>query len=286
MKIIITERQYRYLIENLSPCPEGKSEDELITVDDIKNGKTISKGYCNSSSNSAIVYIQKKLKETGHFVWDGNLGYFGDKTLDAICDFLGYEQCSDDLKFGKNTITKLESGATIPKKEETTTTNNSDFVITKNEAIKLFDGLTYNQKIVVTTLLYEAGGETSEGDPLAKEGMIAVAKVLKNRADTDFNGYGTTMAKQAIAKSPKAIHYQFSCWNNGIENAFKKERPHTGMKMAIYIMNNIDSLSDNTGGAHYYYAGDKPYWAKERKDTTWVATTKIGNHNFGNIITK
>ena len=55
MKIIITESQYKKLLNEItSPCPEGKKEDTLITLDQLKNGSVIDKGYCNSSENSAI----------------------------------------------------------------------------------------------------------------------------------------------------------------------------------------------------------------------------------------
>ena len=59
MKIIITEGQLTYLIENINPCPEGKKEDELVTLNDLKKGGIIKKGYCNTNSDSAIVKIQK-----------------------------------------------------------------------------------------------------------------------------------------------------------------------------------------------------------------------------------
>jgi peptidoglycan hydrolase-like protein with peptidoglycan-binding domain len=84
MKIIITENQYNYLIENINPCPEGKKEDSLITLDDIKNGKTISKGYCNANSDSAIVKIQKLLQDKGYLDTQSNNGYYGDKTQKAV----------------------------------------------------------------------------------------------------------------------------------------------------------------------------------------------------------
>lgn len=279
MKIIITESQFnRLLKESTNPCPEGKKEDILITLDQLRNGSTISKGYCNSNENSAIVKIQTMMQDKGILDTKSYNGYYGDKTQEAVKKL--FEPTSvEGTKIGPKTLEKLEGNKTEPKKENVN--SNDKFEITKTEAKLLFNELSYNEKLVVTTLLYEAGGEQNK-----KEGMIAVAKVLKKRADNNFGDFGTTMAKQAIAKNSKSKYYQFSCWNDGIENAFKQKEDHTGMKMAIYIMNNVDSLPDNTGNAYYYYTGSTPYWAKETKDSTWVETNKVGNHIFGNVVKK
>ena len=69
MKIVITETQYeklKILIESSNPCPTGTKVSELITLDDVKKGTIIQKGYCNNSSDSAIVKIQKMLKNKIH----------------------------------------------------------------------------------------------------------------------------------------------------------------------------------------------------------------------------
>jgi spore germination cell wall hydrolase CwlJ-like protein len=278
MKIVITESQYKYLIENVNPCPEGKKEDGLITLDDVKKGKIIPKGYCNSRSSSALVKIQKLLQDKGYLDTKSNNGYYGDKTQMAIQKLWNPETVKG-IEIGKKTLEKLETNSTKPKEDNVKPSGKFD--TTKKEAKQLFNKLSYNEKIVVTTLLYEAGGERSP-----YQGMLAVAKVLKKRANNDFGNFGTTMAKQAIAKNKNSEYYQFSCWNDGIETAFQKEEEHTGMKMAIHIMNNVDSLADNTGGAVYYYTGKQPYWAKETNDSTWVETNKVGNHIFGNVVKK
>jgi peptidoglycan hydrolase-like protein with peptidoglycan-binding domain len=278
MKVIITENQYKYLVENINPCPEGKKEDELITLDDVKNGKIIPKGYCNSKPGSALVKIQRLLQDKGYLDTKSNNGYYGDKTQKAI-QKLWNPDTVKGIEIGKKTLEKLGTDSTKPK--ELNVKSGNKFESTEKEAKQLFNKLNYNQKLVVTTLLYEAGGEINRYG-----GMLAVAKVLKKRANKNFGNFGTTMAKQAIAKNPKSEFYQFSCWNDGIQNALQKQEDHTGMKMAIYIMNNVDNLPDNTGGAEYYFTGKVPYWAKETKDSTWVETTKVGNHIFGYVVKK
>jgi hypothetical protein len=66
MRYILTESQYIDLLnESISPCPEGKKEDTLITLDQVRKGIVLKKGYCNSSSNSALVKIQTMMQKKG-----------------------------------------------------------------------------------------------------------------------------------------------------------------------------------------------------------------------------
>ena len=107
MKVIITENQYKYLVENINPCPEGKKEDELITLDDVKNGKIIPKGYCNSKPGSALVKIQRLLQDKGYLDTKSNNGYYGDKTQKAI-QKLWNPDTVKGIEIGKKTLEKLE----------------------------------------------------------------------------------------------------------------------------------------------------------------------------------
>jgi spore germination cell wall hydrolase CwlJ-like protein len=277
MKIIITENQYNYLIENINPCPEGKKEDSLITLDDIKNGKTISKGYCNANSDSAIVKIQKLLQDKGYLDTQSNNGYYGDKTQRAV-QKLWSPTTVEGTKIGKKTLDKLETGSNKPKEDKTTTKTTTD----KETAENLFNELSTTQKILVCTLIGEAGGESD-----AYNGMLAVANVLQNRADANHGNYGSTAKEQALANK------QFSMWNKynssseTLQNVYDKYKKHKEMENAISIVKNIGVNEDNTKGARFYYANYvSPDWSKDKKDTTFVRTATIGKHIFGNVVKK
>ena len=281
MKIIITESQYKKLLNEItSPCPEGKKEDELITIDQLKNGSVIEKGYCNSNETSAIVKVQKLLQDKGLLDTKSYNGYYGDKTQEAVKK-LWDPEIVKGTQIGKKTVEKLEGVEETPKKETPTTTTTSEKV-TKEEAINLFNQLTKSQKIIVCTLLGEAGGESN---PV--KGMTAVANVLKNRADANHYNYGSTPSSQALA------NYQFSMWNDynndseTLQDVYNKYKNHDQMKNAISIAKSIDSMSDITGGAKFYYANYvTPDWTKTTDTTTWVQTIKIGKHIFGNVVKK
>ena len=278
MKIIITESQFEVLIkESTNPCPEGKKENVLITLDQLRNGSVIEKGYCNSSSNSAIVKIQTMMQEKGILDTKSYNGYYGDKTQEAVKK-LFEPSVVEGTKIGPKTLEKLEGSTS---KKDTPTEVKSEKV-TESEAVKLFNALTKNEKIIVCTLLGEAGGES---DP--SNGMTGVANVLKNRAKDDHNGYGDTVVKQALAD------YQFSMWNDYnegsevLQDVYDKFKNHDQMKTAINIAKSISSINDITNGALYYYANYvTPFWAKETDTTKWVPTKTIGNHKFGNVVNK
>lgn len=278
MKIIITERQLDLLLkESTSPCPEGKKEDALITLSQLRNGSTISKGYCNSNEDSAIVKIQTMMQDKGILDVKSYNGYYGDKTQEAVKKL--FEPTSvEGTKIGVKTLEKLE-GTTKVEKEKVEVKSDK---VSKSDALKLFTPLTKNEKILVCTLLGEAGGESNPA-----KGMQAVANVLKNRAETNHYKYGSTPVSQALAD------YQFSMWNgynNGkevLQDVFDKFKNHDEMQTAINISKSIDSITDITGGAKFYYANYvSPSWAKNTDTTKWVPTTTIGKHKFGNVVNK
>lgn len=264
MKIIITESQLNRLIkEASSPCKDGAAEDELVTLDNIRNGEVIEKGYCNSSSNSAIVKVQKMLIDKGLLDWDGDLGYYGDLTQEALEELYGYD-IQDAI--GKNVLNKLENYTKTTTKKVETTTSTADY-----------DDLTETQKLLAATLVGEAGTESYDG-------MKAVANVIKNRAKIDFEGRGTTIKKQILSKK------QFSMWNSHtlqgkpisyVEDIYKV-RKHDKLPDAIKIAKNIESITDNTGGSTHYYTGKTPGWAKS-KEATFIEFDTIGAHTFGKL---
>ena len=275
MKIIITELQLKKLImESDNPCPSDTKISDLITLDDVKNGTILTKGYCNNSSNSAIVKIQQMLKKKSLLDPSSPEGYYGNKTKNAIIDLFKPKTVTGE-KIEPKTVAELEKSE--DKKEKTTKTPED-----------LFNKLTYDQKVLVCTLLGEAGGEQNP-----KRDMTAVANVLKNRAKENHMNKGD-MVGQALAP------YQFSMWNNKkVETVFNELKKHSQMQTAIDIVKNIDSLSDNTGGALFYYAswmhkGDEGVknsscgclFCTAGPDHKWVDTTQIGKHKFGNYVKK
>ena len=275
MKIIITELQLKKLImESDNPCPSDTKISDLITLDDVKNGTILTKGYCNNSSNSAIVKIQQMLKKKSLLDPSSPEGYYGNKTKNAIIDLFKPKTVTGE-KIEPKTVAELEKSE--DKKEKTTKTPED-----------LFNKLTYDQKVLVCTLLGEAGGEQNP-----KRDMTAVANVLKNRAKENHMNKGD-MVGQALAP------YQFSMWNGKkVETVFNELKKHSQMQTAIDIVKNIDSLSDNTGGALFYYAswmhkGDEGVknsscgclFCKAGPDHKWVDTTQIGKHKFGNYVKK
>ncbi len=136
--------------------------------------------------------------------------------------------------------------------------------------------LSYDEYIIATTLVGEAGGE-------GEAGMKAVANVLKNRAKAT----GENVAN--VALKPE----QFSMWNSHTIGGEKVQNVHKEFvkdaypnndkvwKKAIEITRNIKSLEDNTGGATSYYNPDvaSPDWGEGSE--TWKNSKKIGRHIFG-----
>lgn len=281
MKIIITESQFNLLLkETVNPCPEGKKEDTLITLDQIRNGSIIEKGYCNPSENSAIVKIQTMLQDMGLLDTKSYNGYYGEKTQEAVKKLWEPSEVKG-TQIGKKTLEKLEGteedDVVVEPKKETKTEK-----VSESDALKLFNALTKNEKILVCTLLGEAGGESNP-----TKGMTAVANVLKNRAETNHYNYGSTATSQALA------NYQFSMWNKynqdkeSLQDVYDKYKEHDEMQNAINIVKSINTIDDITGGAKFYYANYvSPSWAKNTDTTKWVPTATIGKHKFGNVVPK
>jgi spore germination cell wall hydrolase CwlJ-like protein len=118
----------------------------------------------------------------------------------------------------------------------------------------------YDQTVVATTLILEAGGEYDEGS------LEAVYEVIHNRAIKKGKSYSDI----CLARK------QFSCWNDknimeNIEKASKHPRWNEAMKIAY-----SDPKTNYTKGADHYHADYvSPYW----KDSM-TKTIKIGRHIF------
>jgi hypothetical protein len=263
MKIIINESQLNYIFEQTNPCPKGVKVSPLYTIKDLEKGQKLSKGYCNSNSNSALVVVQKELQKKGLLRSNVVPGYFGNETQVAIQKLFGYNS-PEGIKIGKNTIEKVKGGSS------------------GGGSSSEFDKLNFAQKILVITLLGEAGGE-------GYDGMLAVANVLKNRTKSgEFKSKGNE-AKQALAP------YQFSLWNPYTvqKKPFNDVAKHVlsvqkdSLPKAIKIVKNLSGISDNTAGSTHYYKDTLSFpWEKDTGLTKWRFLTKIGQHIFGKYIKK
>jgi hypothetical protein len=283
MKIIITEEQLKFLLEETQICkasPNNKLRDNLITLDDIRNGKTIKKGYCNDSENSAIVKIQKMMKEKGFLDYDGTLGYYGDKTQNAV-KILFKPESVLGTEIGKKTLSKLEKTAGVAKKLKSSGGGVAAAKTVKiSKTAKELSNKKYiygvdPQEVIAATLIGEAGGETESNS------LKAIYDVLENRAgnNTDYE-----LASKALK------NLQFSCWNDvgrntsEIKNYIKDKKEHSKWNTAMVIVKNKNSGNVTKGATHYYaYKGPNaisiesgPDWLKSMKETV-----SIGNHKFG-----
>ena len=155
----------------------------------------------------------------------------------------------------------------------------ADKIIPKADDVKKKEvpiKLSYDNYIIATTLVGEAGGE-------GENGMKAVANVLKNRAKAT----GENLAN--VALKPK----QFSMWNShtldgnkvqDVHKEFVKDAYPNDNKVwikAIEITKSINSLKDNTDGSTSYYNPEvaNPDWGEGSE--TWKNSKTIGNHIFG-----
>lgn len=121
---------------------------------------------------------------------------------------------------------------------------------------------TYGQQVVAAVLMAEAWGE-------GREGMIAVAEVIRNRADKEG------ISPLAIVKQPR----QFTSLNNTtppqlIRKFWKARDWEIALEISRMLYNEPEKLPGITNGADHYDNG-RPYWAKGR---TPVAV--VGSHKF------
>lgn len=248
-------KQYLIIeVEVKSPCPEGKEEDDLVTYDDLKSGEVIKKGYCSSNPNSGIVKVQKRLKRLGYLNWDGLLGYYGNKTAEAISNFYKEQSCSrkvDGSALGKNTVELLED----PNR---------------------YNRYHSNEDIIAATLWGEARGESVKGQK-------AIYTILKNRALKNSN---SSLSLKAKIAGEALRPLQFSYWNNkGFGDNPRCNNGKLGVDISelrpyLSIINN-DSTIDIGGATHYVnkkHATDSNKWWEDK--TQFKLVTTIGNHEF------
>lgn len=135
----------------------------------------------------------------------------------------------------------------------------------------------YDLEIMARTLYGEARGEPWRG-------KIAVAWVIRNRAETDLgrdnrpDWWGEGVA--GVCLKP----WQFSCWNTADPMRPKIEAAGS-LKLADCLRACFAVLTDEepdpTEGATHYFADyiPEPHWAKGR-----TPTTVIGRHRFYRIV--
>ena len=261
-RLIISENDKRHIFNmyNLNeeapkgPCPTGKKEDEVVTYEELKGGKVIKKGYCSSNPNSGIIKVQKILKRLGHLKWDGALGYYGDKTAEAISDFYSKQACSRDVDgsaLGKNTVELLED----PNR---------------------YNRFYSNEDIIAATLWGEARGE-------GLQGQKAIYTILKNRA-LKKGDPNLTLKARIAGEALRPL--QFSYWNDkGFGDNPRCNQGRLGVSKSelsnyLSIVNN-DSTIDIGGATHYVnkkHATDTNKWWEDKTSFKLVKT--IGHHEF------
>ena len=124
------------------------------------------------------------------------------------------------------------------------------------------------------------GGVGGEGGGESIAGMIAVAWVIRNRAEKG-GWWGDTLA--GVCKHP----FQFSCWNpNDPNSQIIKDLPvsfHAYRDAVWAVMQAVmvtDKRADPTLGSSHYHTGEvAPKWAKGL-----APCIVIGNHLFYNNV--
>lgn len=269
-KALITERlrEELYIRECVTnTINEVFTLNEKISIDNIKEKAEQYFERLKAEYNSLSDSGKKKLKRTAVISLLGLIGLNGGLEPDLKTD-------TEDSYQAKLEISSIADDVLDSDKTKTVKIN------TPHEKTKIdkpnANKLSYDEYIIATTLVGEAGGE-------GKDGMIAVANVLKNRAKATKENIAN------IALKPK----QFSMWNSHTINGSTVQDVHKKYvkdaypnnedvwDSAVEIVKNINNLNDNTEGATSYYNSSivKPNWG-EGSDT-WKNSKKIGNHVFG-----
>lgn len=132
-----------------------------------------------------------------------------------------------------------------------------------------------DKDIWARTLYGEARGEPVEG-------MIAVAWVIRNRAERP--GWWGRDVTEVCTHASKGVH-QFSCWNAKDSNS-RKLRAVTiadrAFRACLQVVDNVAAglaPGPTNGSTHYHTAAVRPAWSRGLKPAA-----KIGNHLFFNNV--
>lgn len=141
MKIIVTETQLKYLVENVETTNNSKGDclpekitewnEVNYTVKDIKDGKTLNYGDKDTKEGNALKKIQKKLG----IIADGEYGY---GTLNALAEKLGIDLCKQKdykIPIGSNGLKKLDIKENIPITKE----NREDYILASTLVVENFN---------------------------------------------------------------------------------------------------------------------------------------------------
>lgn len=135
-----------------------------------------------------------------------------------------------------------------------------------------------DKEIAARTIYGEARGES-------REGRIAVAWVLRNRAEIDLGNDGKPdwWGEGIAGVCMKAG--QFSCWNDGDANAGKVRAvtiADKAFRECLAVIDDVfgDRVPDPTkGSTHYHTTSVRPPWSRRLKPAA-----KIGHHLFFNSV--
>lgn len=265
MKILITEEQIRFLLEQVKITPD-------IIADNL--WKAVSGG--GTDENLFLSYLSQ-IKDR--------------KTFDVVNNLLlskhrqdFYSIVNEPFEFTINEKKKIVATLTTNKLPHAIVAGEKIVALKQPEKPKdlnfyLKNDLKFRQNVVAATLMGEAKGEKEKG-------MMGVLSVLFNRTKKMPNR-GSSMAEQALSKK------QFSMWNmvprtlESIKKEIERQKASSPDMWGVAIKLASNPVKDITKGATHYFAasGANALTKKEKKKHSWTGELsrpiKIGNHLFG-----
>lgn len=292
MKIVITEKQYKILKEEIErEVPGSKAMIPVASAlfNSVKGVGTTEKTFFDNLDKIKNFNDLKMVNDIIKNLSKGKNLYqlINDKTL-GFSEFTRNEKYNINNILNKNKLPHRidNDGNVIPtdpkltNQYKITTTSTpkgvemKPTISTKKETLKdkIENDINFRKDVVAATLVGEAGGETNY-----KKAMQAVLNVLINRSKIK----DTKIAKQAISDS------QFSMWNghndtiNSVQAVINQKKSHKNWNYAMSLVKmatpNPTRVPDITNGATHYYAfsGEQaiapPSWADSLRSTIYPA---------------
>jgi hypothetical protein len=154
MKIIVTETQLKYLVENVESTNNTKDDcsPKKITewnevdysIKDIKEGKILNYGDKDTKEGNALKKIQKKLGIDVD-------GHYGIGTLNALSEKLGIDLCKQkdyNIPIGVNGIEELKIGENLVITKE----NREDYILASTLVIENFNATNTELRAILSTI--------------------------------------------------------------------------------------------------------------------------------------